>query len=70
MFDKSPHSRESARPATGPTGRQPIDPQALRWPTLVPDEPIQAGALAVYPLFNPDAPPAEPGYLLLEPALK
>lgn len=70
MFDKSPQSPESARPATDPTGRRSIDPQAVRWPTLVPDEPIQGGALAVYPLLNPDAPPAEPGYLLLEPALK
>lgn len=64
MFTKS---------AASPT---PIDPQAIAWPTLVPEDPIVAGPLAVYPLFSPPPtpqspnPPAEPGYLLLEQALK
>ena len=47
-----------------------VDTRAVSWPTLVPEEPIEAGPLAVYPLFNPVAAPAEPGYVLLEPALK
>jgi len=45
---------------------------AVAWPTLVPEDPIVAGPLAVYPLFSPphpENPPAEPGYLLLEQAL-
>jgi len=69
VFDKSPQSPEAGRPGR-PTNQPPIEPQAVRWPTLIADEPLQAGPLAVYPLFNPEAPPADPGYLLLEPALK
>lgn len=53
-----------------PTPHDSVDPQAVSWPTLVPEDPIQAGALAVYPLLRPDAAPAEPGYILLEQALK
>ena len=44
---------------------------AVAWPTLVPEEPIVAGPLAVYPLLSPHEFPgegAEPSYLLLEQA--
>lgn len=43
---------------------------AVAWPTLIPEEPIQEGPLAVYPLLRAGAPPAEPTYLLLEEALE
>ena len=45
------------------------EPGAVAWPALVPEEPIQVGPLAVYPLFNPVPAPAEPGYVLLDKAL-
>ncbi len=47
-----------------------IPTHAVAWPTLIPEEPIQEGPLAVYPLLRSAEPSAAPAYLLLEEALK
>lgn len=47
-----------------------VDTRPVTWPTLVPEEPIQVGPLAVYALSSTSPCPAEPGYLLLEHGIK